>query len=158
MATEYYIVKPKTKQKFYLGKRISHLEGIPTWRYTKDERFPEWETWEDVVFDLEQNSRYFLEGRDILVGQVWDFCSAIYDFCDSEVYLDNDCNDFNYPNWADYEEVDILSDIMTTEERWEELINYIPSEKWVTEDHIVYAFETVKKYLQELGQKEGEQK
>lgn len=150
MGIEYYIIKPKTKQKFYLGRRISCLEGLTTWSHTKEAKYPEWECWEDVVFDLQENSRYFLEGEQYRIGQIWDFCAAIYDFCDAPVYMDNDCNDENSNTWEDYEEIDVFSDILTTEEEWCELINLIPQDKWVTEGSVIYEFETVKRFLQEL--------
>ena len=99
MATEYYIVKPATKQVFYLGKRISCLDGINNWQYKQQASWPEWECFEDIVFDIQENARYFLEGySDATVGQIWDFANAIYEFCDNAVYLDNDCSD-NFVNW-----------------------------------------------------------
>ena len=147
MATEYYIVKPDKKQKFYLGRRISYLDGIPCWRHTQEARFPEWECWEDVVSDIQENARYFLES-DLRVGQVWDFCSAIYEFCDDKVYLDDDCNDEN-TEWSDYEEIDVFSDILTTEETWCSLIELIPKERWIVEGNTILEYETVKNYLLE---------
>jgi hypothetical protein len=151
MATEYYIVKPNKKQTFYLGKRISHLEGISEWTHTKEARFPEWEFWEDVVFDLQENSRYFLEGDDILVGQMWDLCSAIYNFCDDKVYMDNDCSD-NAKTWRDWECIDVFEDIFDTPltelEKWTELFQLVPREYWIIKDHILYEYETVKSYLE----------
>lgn len=154
MGTEYYIIKPSTKQKFYLGKRISFLDGIPTWTHSQEARYPEWECWEDVIADIQENARYFLEG-DYRVGQIWDFCSAIYDFCDDKVYLDDDCNDENSKTWKDYEEIDLFSDILTTEEEWSSLIELVPKDKWVVKDKIILEFETVKKYLQELKEEEN---
>ena len=154
MGTEYYIIKPSTKQKFYLGKRISFLDGIPIWIHSQEARYPEWECWEDVVADIQENARYFLEG-DYRVGQIWDFCSSIYDFCDDKVYLDDDCNDENSKTWKDYEEIDLFSDILTTEEEWSSLIELVPKDKWVVKDKIILEFETVKRYLQELKEEEN---
>lgn len=165
MATEYYIVKPSTKQTFYLGKRISNLEGLIRWVHTKEPRFPEWEYWEDIVFDLQQNSRYFLEGwPNTTVGQLWDFCSQIYDFCDDKVYLDDDCS--GNEEWKNYECIDVFEDIFGTPatelEKWSELFLLVPKDKWVVKVEegvrVVYEFETVRNYLQELRQKEEENK
>lgn len=164
MGTEYYIVKPKTKQAFYLGKRISYLDGLSN----MEPKYPEWEYWEDVVFDLQQNSRYFLEGGDMTVGQVWDFCNAIYEFCDSKVFLGDDCDETdsitNYKNWKDYEVIDVFDDIFSTPselEKWCDLIQLIPPEEWVTrkEDGIsvIYERETVANYLKKIKEEKLEQ-
>ena len=148
MGTEYYIIKPSTKQKFYLGRRIHILQGLSQ---TKEPRYADWEYWEDVVFDLQENSRYFLEGRtDITIGQIWDFCYKIYEFCNVPVYQDNDCSD-NAIEWADFEEIDVLSDLLSTQEKWCQLINLIPIDYWVMKDKIVDEFETVKNYLVKGG-------
>ena len=164
MGTEYYIVKPKTKQAFYLGRRISYLDGLSD----REPKYSEWEYWEDVVFDLQENSRYFLEGGDMTVGQVWDFCNAIYEFCDSEVFLGNDCDETdsitNYKNWKDYEVIDVFDDIFSTPselEKWCDLIQLIPHEEWVTrkEDGIsvIYERETVANYLKKIKEEKLEQ-
>ena len=42
MGTEYYIVKPSTKEIFYLGKRIRFLDGVHP-----EESFAEWECYHD---------------------------------------------------------------------------------------------------------------
>ena len=150
MATEYYIVKPKTKQVFYLGKRISYLDGLKDWRYSKKATFPTWECYEDLVFDIYENAKYFLEGHsDATVGQIWDFCSAIWDFCDNEVYFDNDCNDDNL-EWRDWQVIDVFEKIFELPEleKWAELYQLVPPEEWVTKDHVLYEYETVKNWLQ----------
>lgn len=144
MGTEYYIVKPNKKQMFYLGKRISYLEGISC-------KEPDWCTWEDyldVFNDLHENSPYFFE-NDLYIKQVYDFAQAILDFCDDKVCLDNDCSS-TFSQYKDYEEIDDYTDILTTKEAWCELINLVPREYWVTKDNIVYEFETVEKYLMEV--------
>ena len=164
MATEFYIVKPATKQVFYLGKRISDLEGLSKWVYTKEARFPEWECWEDIVYDLEQNSRYFLEGwPETTVGQIWDFCYKIWEFCNDKVYMDNDCNDENQ-EWKDWEVVDEFEEIFgspaTELEKWSELYQLVPHDYWVVKEEegvrVLYEYETVRNYLQMLAR--GEEK
>lgn len=159
MATEYYIVKPETKQVFYLGKRISYLDGICEFSRTNEAKYPTWECYEDVVFDIQENAKYFLQGwSDITVGQVWDFCSQIWDFCEGKVYLDNDCSD-NHKVWKDWEEIDYLSDLLSPEEKWCELVNLVPKEYWITKQedgiNILYEFETVQNYLSIIKQKEN---
>ena len=157
MATEYYIVKPATKQVFYLGKRISCLDGINNWQYKQQASWPEWECFEDIVFDIQENARYFLEGySDATVGQIWDFANAIYEFCDNAVYLDNDCSD-NFVNWKDWETIDVFEDIfeMSELEKWSELFQLVPEEDWVTKDHVIYEYETVKQYLIKMRDKKS---
>ena len=76
MATEYYIVKPNKKQLFYLGKRISYLDGIPNRAY-KEADYCTWETYTDVILDIQENSPYFLEG-DLYIDQINNFCKVKY--------------------------------------------------------------------------------
>lgn len=147
MGTEYYIIKPATKQKFYLGRRISYLDGINSWCHKQKAEYCNWENYQEVLADIFENSQYFLE-RDISMGQLQDFCYAIFEFCNDQVYLDNDCS--NNTVWFDYEEIDVYSDILTVKEEWCELINLVPKEKWIIKDNIIYEFETIEKYLQEL--------
>lgn len=147
MASEYYIVKPKTKQVFYLGKRITALEGL----YGKQPHYPAWEYWEDVLTDIQENSNYFLEGcRNNTIGQIWDFCYQIYEFCDSEVYLDNDCSD-TYSIWKDWEVIDVFDKIFTNSqdelEKWSELFLLVPEEQWVVEDKVINELETVRQFI-----------
>ena len=159
MATEYFIVKPSTKQTFYLGKRIPHLEGLCDWCNTKEARYTEWECFEDVVFDLQQNSKEFLSAwPETTIGQIWDFCYAIYEFCDDKVYMDNDCNDKNTNTWKDWECIDKFEEIFELSEldKWRELFILIPKEYWVetveNDINIVHEFETVLNYIKK---KEG---
>jgi hypothetical protein len=154
MASEYYIVKPSTKQIFYLGKRITHLEGISNWTYSKQANYVDWECYEDVVMDLQENSKYFVDA-DYRIGQIWDFCNAIYEFCDAPVYMDNDCSDNT--EWKDWQEIDVFSDFLTTEEKWCELVAYVPRKYWIVDQqdiNILLEYETVLNYLQHLSQEE----
>ena len=150
MATEYFIVKPSTKQTFYLGKRISCLEGLSR---APEAKYPTWECYEDVIFDLQENSRYFLEGStDATVGQIWDLCAKIWEFCDSEVYMDNDCSD-TCKIWSDWECINVFEEIfeLTDLEKWSELFLLIPQDKWVTHEEdgvkIVDEYETVLQFI-----------
>ena len=52
MGTEYYLVKPQTKELFYLGKRLSSLAGVPTWIHTQKADYAKWETVDDVFLDI----------------------------------------------------------------------------------------------------------
>ena len=153
MATEYYIIKPKTKQVFYLGKRITALEGL----YEKRPHYPTWEYWEDVLVDIQENSRYFLEGcRDATVGEIWDFCYQIYEFCNAEVYLDNDCSD-NCSVWKDWQVIDVFEQVFKEEtelEKWSELALLVPEQEWVVENKVINELETVKQFI--IDHKGGE--
>lgn len=156
MATEYYIVKPNKKEIFYLGKRISYLDGIPNTDHKIEPEYPTWECWEDALFDLESNNRSNFITPELTVGQVWDFCYALYEFCDDKVYLDNDCSS-NFNVWKDWKETDVFEQIFeTTElEKWSELFLLVPENEWVHEknSNIILEYETVRNYLQKL--KEG---
>lgn len=156
MATEYYIVKPNKKEIFYLGKRISYLDGIPNTDYKLEPDYTTWECWEDVLFDLESNNRSNFITPELTVGQVWDFCYALYEFCDDKVYLDNDCSN-NSKVWKDWKEINVFEQIFeTTEiEKWSELFLLVPENEWVHEknSNIILEYETVRNYLQKL--KEG---
>lgn len=147
MSVEYYIVKPKDKKIFYLGKRINNFDGIPTWHYKKEAEYAQWECYTDVISDLWENNEYFFEA-DLNVGQIRDFCYAIYEFCNAPVYLDNDCNDSNL-EWRDYDEIDTFSDLLSSEEQWSELALLIPEEYHITDEtgNILYELETVKNYI-----------
>lgn len=147
MGTEYYIIKPSKKQIFYLGKRISHLDGIPCRQY-KEADYCSWEDYEDVITDLRENSPYFFEG-DMYIDQIRNFAAAVFEFCDDKVCLDNDCSE-TFSEYNDFEEIDVFSDLLTKEEQWCDLISLIPSKDWVVKNHVVYEFETVKNCLHKL--------
>lgn len=147
MCTEYYIIKPSKKQIFYLGKRISHLDGIPCRQY-KEADYCTWEDYEDVITDLRENSPYFFEG-DMYIDQIRNFTAAIFEFCDDKVCLDNDCSE-TFSEYNDFEEIDVFSDLLTKEEQWCDLISLIPSKDWVVKNNVVYEFETVKNCLHKL--------
>ena len=49
MGTEYYILKPRTKEMFHLGKDLWYnLEGISQ----REPNFPEWQEYEDTACDI----------------------------------------------------------------------------------------------------------
>lgn len=102
MGTEYYLVKPNKKEIFYLGRRISCINGAPIWHYKKQADYASWECLDDVLMDLYENSRYFFE-EDMTFRQVWDLCYDLFDWCDDKVYLDNDCSE-NASIWLDWKE------------------------------------------------------
>ena len=154
MSVEYYIVKPNKKQLFYLGKRISYLEGIVNNQHEPE--YASYETYEDVWLDIFLNSHYFLEG-DYELEQINNFCYQIFEFCDDKVYLDNDCNDQKI--WDEsWEEIDLFDTLESRIEKWLELIYLIPQDEWVTETRqdvkVVDEFQTVKKYIEKLGESE----
>lgn len=149
MATEYYIIKPETKQQFYLGRRITHLDGIPNYTYNKEPNCSTWEYPDEVVEDLWLNASYFLEG-DYRLEQIKMFAMEIYEFCLGKVFLISDCND-DYVKYRDYEEIDVLTDLLKTDEEWCELIELVPPKHWVTHEvsriKVVHEFETIRDYL-----------
>jgi len=106
MGIEYYIIKPRTKEMFYLGKDLWYnLEGIPS----KEPNFPEWEDWEDVLCDIIR-ARCFVS--DDTMEYMMNLASEIWDFCDcEEVRLANDCEGDNLEWLSEYKEVKDISDI-----------------------------------------------
>ncbi len=147
MGVEYYIVKPSKKQIFYLGRRISYLEGISN--NIKGADYASYENYQDVWLDVFENSHYFLESNYEL-AQLNEFFYEIFEFCDDKVYLDNDCNDNRI--WKDWEEIDKTFVLESRIEKWCELIELIPHDQWVVNNHVIDEFETVKKYLKKLGE------
>jgi len=147
MSTEYFVVKPKTKELFYLGKRISYLEKIPIWTYTQKADYVEWEDIDDVFLDIYENSRYFLEG-EMKIEQIWDACHALLEWCDSPVYLDNDCNDEN-TEWREWKETGSIYDyIYSDDELIDELIiNKIPNKFWVEHDKVLLPVKTLHNFI-----------
>lgn len=146
MSVEYYIIKPLTKQKFYLGRRISYLTGIPYWSPNTEPGYCSWEYYKEVIEDLWENNEYFFES-DLSMNFLTNFAYAIYEFCDAPVYLDNDCS--NNTEWVDYDEIDVFSDLLSSEEQWSELALLIPEEYHITDEtgNILYELETVKNYI-----------
>ena len=146
MGTEYFLVKPDKKELFYLGRRISCLNGVPEWIHKQEAGYATWETVDDVFFDIFENSRYFLEG-DMLFSEIMDICWAIYDWCDAPVYLDNDCNDYNN-EWLEWKETCSVYDYINSDEWLSNLVvNKIPKEYWIEKDHILYEKETLENYI-----------
>ena len=141
MGTEYYIVKPSTKEIFYLGKRIRFLDGVNQ----TEAKYVEWECYHDCLEDLFLNNFYFFES-DYSLSQIYDFVEKLYNFCDAPVYFDNDCSE-TFCNWKDYKEVDVFSDMLDVKEQLSEIISLIPQDKWIVEDHIVNEFETIVQYI-----------
>ena len=158
MSTEYFVVKPKTKELFYLGKRISYLEKIPKWIYTKKADYVEWEDIDDVFLDIYENSKYFLEG-DMRLEQVWDVCHALFEWCDAPVYLDNDCNDEN-TEWRDWKETGSVHDFLYTDaELVDELIvNKIPPKFWVENNNVIMPFKTLINFIDYYNKEEKNNK
>lgn len=148
MGTEYYIIKPNKKQIFYLGKYITHLDGIPNRIYNKEPAYPLWEGYHDVVQDISENCNSFLCYENLLISQVWEFCQAIYDFCDGPVYLDSDVND--QIEWSNWDEIDVFEQILCSQD-WSSLLDYIPQKYWIKNNEEINTFQTIKQYLEKLN-------
>lgn len=154
MGTEYYLVKHDKKEVFYLGKRISHLDGVPNSCYKTEPDFSKWETVSDVFEDIYENSTYFLE-PDMKWGEIQDACWAIYDFCDDKVILDNDCSD-TFKTWSEYKEVGNIHDYFISDEELisDLVVSSIPEDFWVVRDNVIYEYETIKKLVDILKEEE----
>ena len=104
MGIEYYIIKPRTEEKFYLGKDLWYnLEGMPQ----REPNFPNYQEWEDVACDIIK-ARCF--SSDDTMEFIMLLSSEIYDFVESEeVRIANDCED--EIDWMDYKEVKDIHEI-----------------------------------------------
>lgn len=105
MGIEYYIIKPRTKEMFYLGKDLWYnMEGIPQ----REPNFTEYRDWEDVACDLIRARCYSCEDTMEYISLL---AQEIYDFTDlEEVRIANDCEDDI--SWLkEYKEVKDISDI-----------------------------------------------
>ena len=156
MSTEYFVVKPEKKELFYLGKRISCFDGMATWLHKPQKaEYVKWECFDDLFLDLYENNRYFFEGvDDVPLREIWDFCYALYEWCDSPVYLDNDCNDDN-TEWREWKETESVYDYIKTTLHGEELIEEIvisdiPEEYWIVKDHVLYGTESLKNFIRKV--------
>lgn len=150
MGIEYYIIKPSTKEKFYLGKHWGTLEGIVQWCHHADINYEgaytDYECFNDFVVDVIDNL-YDVLPSFYTWESILDFLYKIYEFIQDKVYIDNDCSDNT--SWVDYKKIDYKSDYITIKEQMSELILLIPKEKWVVTDHILNEFETLKTFIEE---------
>ena len=113
MGIEFYLVKPKKREIFYLGKHFNGFEGIVNFNHVQEARFLDYEDWGDFFWDtLRENFEYFLN-CDIDLDDIQEIIYKIYDWCISdEVYLDNDCSE-NFNNWKNFKETASIVDILT---------------------------------------------
>lgn len=105
MGTEYYILKPRTKEMFHLGKDLWYnLEGISQ----REPNFPEWQEYEDTACDIIRARCYVSDDN---MEYIMSLAYEIFEFCDcEEVRLANDCE--NDISWLDeYKETMSISDI-----------------------------------------------
>ena len=106
MGVEHYILKPRTKEMYYLGKGSWHfLGGIPNYRAD----FTAYDYWEDVACDIIKAGCYSCEDTMLFISSL---AEDIFDFCEcEEVRLANDC-EMNANEWLDtYTEVKSIENI-----------------------------------------------
>ena len=101
MGVEYYLVKPKKEETFYLGKHIQPLECIRVSAATAD--YIDCDSFLDFFLDLLGNNYDGLVGSERTLEDVREFAYQLYEWCDDKVYFSNDCcNDFEL--FKDYKE------------------------------------------------------
>ena len=114
MGIEYYIVKPKKKEIFYLGKHFNGFNEIKNTTYNSlfEATFPNYDDWDDFFWDtLKENWDYF-NGCELTLEQASNVIHDIYEWCVSdEVILDNDCSD-SFNIWKNWEETGDICTIL----------------------------------------------
>lgn len=104
MSAEYYIIKPRTKEKFYLGRQPFYmLEGINR----HDIQVAEYEHYKDVIKDIIEADCYDL---DDTMEYLTTLANEIFEFVEGEqVQVVSDCDDITY--WFQYKEVKCICEI-----------------------------------------------
>lgn len=111
MGAEYYLIKPNKKEKFYLGKNIQALDGIPeVIRGVKPKT--------SIIYEdyLEFFRDFFVNNIDIFpqywtLEQIQNVVRVIYFWIWGDfVYIDNDYNSTS-EEWKDWKETGDLIDI-----------------------------------------------
>ena len=114
MGIEYYLVKPKKKEIFYLGKHFQGFNEIREATYFSlyEAKYPNYEDWDDFFWDtLRENWDYF-QSCDITLSEVSDVIHQIYEWCYSdEVILDHDCSK-SYKIWSSWKETGDITTIL----------------------------------------------
>ena len=112
MGTEYYLIKPKNKELFYLGKHFSRFSGIPNTSHNDIARYPDYENWDDFFWNtLKENWEYFLY-TDLTLEQVSNVIHEIYEWCFSdEVILGNDCAE-SASRWLNWKETGSITELL----------------------------------------------
>lgn len=109
MGVEYYIIKPRTQEKFYLGKDLwFNLDGMSHLKCC----YAEYENWIDVLKDIVQAECYNIDDRMEYMRLL---SEEIFDFVDTEeVRVANDCESEEYtdePNWQEFKETKCICEI-----------------------------------------------
>ena len=119
MSTEYWIVNPRKKEIFYLGKHWDSLDGINQYTYKAKAEIPTWEDYHEVVLDLIGNNCNYLQPTDTL-GRINRMAYEIFQWCyGEEVYVDSDASD-NCVNWSSWDETGDMLKIIEEYQREEE--------------------------------------
>ena len=107
MGIEYYLVKPRKKEVFYLGKHMNCPEGITNRTYKDEANYIEYDCFDDFFWDfLKENYETFY---DLTLESAKDAIYEIYKWCDDKVYWDNDCREDI--RWAKWKESKSLTDV-----------------------------------------------
>lgn len=100
MGTEYYILKPKTKQIFYLGKRLHEFGGFP--RYQAD--FSNYEDFEEFFWEVLQENKEFFFDLEFNLQEISEILYYIYSWTEyDEIRIGNDCEE-GAEEWLEWEE------------------------------------------------------
>lgn len=101
MGVEYYLVKPKKKEVFYLGKHIEPFGCIRTHSSTAD--YIDCDCFHNFFLDILDTNSDGLIGSYNTLEDVRSFAYLLYEWCDDIVYFSNDCCD-DFELFKDYEE------------------------------------------------------
>lgn len=145
MATEYYIVKPGSKELYYLGKHLRTFEGINDIRYRCSADYIRYENSHELMMELLDNYDY--DCGWMTIEQLQYLAHNIYEWCNEPVILDNDCSD-TFNNYNDYTETGSVlnvwedfkikyNNLYTLEEQIEEVINLIPLQYHIKDNNNV---------------------
>ena len=109
MGIEYYLIKPRKKEIFYLGKHMNCPEGIINRIYKDKADYIEYDCFDDFFWDfLRENYEIFY---DFTLESIKEIIYEIYNWCnDDKIYWDNDCREGI--KWANWKETGSLTDIL----------------------------------------------
>lgn len=163
MGIEYFLLKPRSKEYFYLGKHFPHLDGIVSSTYRqistqKDlEQNAEYLAYTDskeLLVDIIKNSSSF---QDLYLETIIQFVDMLFEWCTEPVIIINDSS-FEYSLIKDYRETgcilkflkefkDTHDNLFTLYEDVSELLSLIPSKYWITQDNILQTVPTLAQYI-----------
>ena len=107
MGTEFYMVKPRKKEVFYLGKHVEPLDCVRISASTAD--YLDCDCFHDFFLDFLGNNPDGLVGSDRTLDDITEFAHRLYEWCDDKVYFSNDCCD-DVKLWENYKETGSIID------------------------------------------------